>query len=296
MNDSLQKFVELSIKCGIDMTYVISYAPGHYYSPLPSKEEVQRVAERVFAKHDGHFPDIDMRYEEQVALYKELARYYMFWPYQDAPRDTLRYYSDNVYFGHADGYWLYAFLRHFKPKRVVEVGSGFSSCLMLDAKDHYLKDVQLTFIEPNPERLLSVIKPQERRNIRLLQDLVQNVDTACFQELEAGDILFVDNSHVGKLGSDVLYLFHTILPQLKSGVIIHLHDIFFPFEYPREWIENGHLAWNECYFLRSFLQYNTSFEVLLFGHWFGLKHVDLLEQHTPICAKNIGGSFWMRKK
>ncbi len=293
----MQKFIDMSIACGIDMTYVISYIPGHYYSPLLSQAEVQNVADRVFAEHDGHFPDIDLRYEAQVELYKALTRYYVFWPYQDAKRDNLRYYSDNDYFAHADGYWLYAFMRHFKPKRIVEVGSGFSSCLMLDVKEHHFKDsLKLTFIEPFPERLLSVIKPQEKHDIRLIQERVQDVDTACFTELEAGDILFIDNSHVGKLGSDVLYIFHTIFPLLQKGVIIHLHDIFFPFEYPRQWIENGHLAWNECYFLRSFLQYNTSFEVLLFGHWLGLKHQDLLEKHTAICAKNIGGSFWMRKK
>ncbi len=297
LKSALESLVILATKCGIDLSYVVSYFPGHFYSPLLSQAEVASVADRVFAEHDGNFPDIDLRYDFQLEFYKELSRYYVFWPYQDEKRENLRYFSLNKCFQHADGYWLYAIMRHFKPKRIVEVGSGLTSCLMLDVNEHHFKNsIKLTFVEPYPDRLLTHVKPEERNNIQLVQNFVQDIDISHFTQLEAGDILFIDNSHVAKLGSDVLYMFHTIFPLLKPGVIIHLHDIFFPFEYPREWIEEKRWAWNECYFLRSFLQYNTHFEVLLFGNWLGQKHPDLLAKHTPMCLKDIGGSFWMRKK
>ncbi len=281
---------------GVDLSFAIAYFPGHYGSPLPSRDEVKGVAQRVFAEHDGNMPGIDLRYEAQLELYQELVKFYADWPYADDKIDDFRYYCDNKNFCHADGFWLFALLQHFKPKRIVEVGSGFSSCLMLDVNERYFNNtMQLTFIEPFPERLLSNIKPDEKKSINLLQGFVQDVDVACFTALEANDVLFIDSSHVGKVGSDVLYLFNNILPLLKKGVIIHIHDIFFPFEYPRDWIENRCWAWNECYFLRSFLQFNDHFETLLFGHWLGEKHSNLLMKHTPMCTKNIGGSFWMRK-
>ena len=99
----------------------------------------------------------------------------------------------------------------------------------------------------------------------LRQQTLQSVGVEVFEELGRGDILFIDSTHVSKLGSDVNYLFFEILPRLRSGVRVHIHDVFFPFEYPPKWIAKG-IAWNENYLLRGFLQYNDKFRIVLFNH------------------------------
>lgn len=116
-----------------------------------------------------------------------------------------------------------------------------------------------------------------------------------FSNLAANDILFIDSSHVGKIGSDVLYELFEILPRLQEGVIIHFHDVFYPFEYPREWVESFHWAWNETYFLHAFLQYNQTFKILFFNDYLAKLFPNLLEKATPLALKNTGGSLWMRK-
>jgi hypothetical protein len=116
-----------------------------------------------------------------------------------------------------------------------------------------------------------------------------------FDVLMESDVLFVDSSHVVKVGSDVLDLFFRILPRLKSGVYIHFHDIFHPFEYPKEWIINGK-AWNEAYLLRAFLQYNDSFEIVFFNTFLEFFHPGRFHRDMPLCMKNPGGSIWLRKR
>ena len=108
-----------------------------------------------------------------------------------------------------------------------------------------------------------------------------------------GDILFIDSSHVAKIGSDVVYLMTEVLPQLRPGVLVHFHDVFWPFEYPEEWVQEGR-AWNETYMLKAFLQFNERFRILLFCSYLALHHRAVLEQHLPLALKNSGGSLWLR--
>jgi hypothetical protein len=117
---------------------------------------------------------------------------------------------------------------------------------------------------------------------------------AQFENLDENDVLFIDSSHVAKIGSDVNFLMFEVLPRLKPGVIIHLHDIFWPFEYPQSWIDEGR-AWNEAYLIRAFLQFNEAFEVLLFNSYLGQRQGDLVRGIMPRFMRTTGASLWLRK-
>jgi hypothetical protein len=133
----------------------------------------------------------------------------------------------------------------------MEVGSGFSSAVMLDTNDLFFSGkIAFTFVEPYPERLLSLMTGEDRSHQEMLVRPVQEVALERFASLRANDILFIDSSHVAKIGSDVVHLLTNVLPMLNRGVIVHFPDIFWPFEYPEEWILEGR-AWNENYVLKA---------------------------------------------
>lgn len=280
----------------IDMNFVTSYPPGHFYSPLPSTAEIRRIADRVWNNDPLSILGINLRIREQQRLFAKFIKYYAEMPFSEQKKDGYRYYFDNIHFCHADAIILYCMMREFRPNRVIEVGSGFSSCVMLDTNQYFLEtSTKFTFIEPYPERLLKHVTEEDSRQIRLFNAFVQDVEVEVFKELQANDILFLDCSHVGKIGSDVLHLLFEILPCLAPGVIIHFHDIFYPFEYPRQWVETSKRAWNETYFVRAFLQFNSAFEILYFNNYLGKMHKVMLEKHMPMTLHNIGGSLWLKK-
>ena len=154
--------------------------------------------------------------------------------------------------------------------------------------------MELVFIEPYTDRLMGLLGEGDHQQVEILEQPLQAVDPSLFSTLQSGDILFIDSTHVSKAGSDVNLLFFEIIPRLHPGVYVHVHDVFYPFEYPERWIMAGR-AWNENYLLRSFLQFNTSFEVTLFPHMMHLRHAQWMEEHLPITRKQRGGSFWMRR-
>ena len=122
----------------------------------------------------------------------------------------------------------------------------------------------------------------------------QDVESDEFMTLDEGDILFIDSTHVSRINSDVNHLFFEILPSLKKGVYVHLHDIFYPFEYPKDWVYEGR-AWNESYILRAFLQYNSAFKIALFPDFLQRVHADKLGQHLPLTQKSRASSIWLQK-
>jgi hypothetical protein len=190
---------------------------------------------------------------------------------------------------------LYAFLRHYRPRRVIEIGSGFSSALMLDVNDSFLqKTIQFTFIEPNPQRLFDLLDPRDREMHTIIPDIVQKAPIELFRNLRAGDILFIDSSHILKIGSDVAYLIFDVLPSLAKGVIIHFHDIIWPFEYPQAWYSQG-LDCNEAHFLRAFLQYNPVSRILFFNTYLSTFHTDVLAKNIPLFLSDPGSSLWLEK-
>ncbi len=273
------------------------YPRGHFYSPLPDVDDVRARSPALFRRDVDEVPGVDLRESSQRALLAELAAFYpeFDWPPDPSPR--LRYHTGNKMFGAGSGFTLYAMLRRFSPERVIEIGSGFSSALMLDTSERFCRDaIELTFVEPNDERLLSVLRSDDRSRCRVVREIVQATDVREFRTLAENDFLFVDSSHVAKAGSDVNFIFAQVLPALRPGVIVHFHDIYWSFEYPESWIVERRRAWNEAYVLRAFLQYNERFEILQFNDYLAYRFRDFYERRLPTLADAAGSSFWMRKR
>ncbi len=269
--------------------------PGHFYSPLPDLEEVMAKREILFDRELQTCPGINLHEYAQLALLDELAAYYYEVPFPEMRSSSTRYYYQNNFYGHGDAIILYAMLRRQHPRRVIEIGSGFSSSVMLNVNDLFLDNsVQFTFIEPYPERLFEQFRDDDQQRHTVIEKPLQDVPLSLFRELYAGDILFIDSSHVVKIGSDVAYILFHILPALQSGVLIHFHDILWPFEYPEDWIFEGR-AWNEAYVLRSFLQFNYTFDILYYNSYVWQHHADRLQQKMPLCNKNPEDSIWIKK-
>jgi hypothetical protein len=181
-----------------------------------------------------------------------------------------------------------------RPKRIIEVGSGFSSAAILDMNDRFFNGrIDCLFIDPDPVRLRSLMGEKDNQ-VRFLQKKLQDIPLDIFQTLEAGDIMFVDSSHVSKLGSDVNLILFEIIPRLKPGVMIHIHDVFYPFEYPQEWLRKG-WVWNEQYLLRAFLQFNRAFVIRLFSSFMIENERQWFAENMPECLKNPGGCIWISK-
>jgi predicted O-methyltransferase YrrM len=255
--------------------------PGHYYSPIPNEKD---IPDSIIIDYDISIPGIDLKPESQLALLEELKQYYNKSIFSSEKVEDARYYFDNDYFGYSDGIFLAQLLQLFSPKKIIEIGSGFSSALMLDVNEKFLNNsIDLTFIEPYPEERLNILTHSNDK-CSIIKDFVQNVDNEIWHGLKENDILFIDSSHVLKFGSDVESLFLKVIPLLNKGVIVHIHDVFFPFEYPVEWLKQGR-AWNESYFLRAFLQFNSDFEILLFTSFLEGKYRKWFEINMPLCLK-----------
>jgi len=272
------------------------FPAGSYYSPIPSLDEVRRDQGVIFAEHPPRIPGIELNENAQLALLESFRQFYAEMPFAPTAQDGLRYFYENDAYSYSDAILLHCMIRHLEPERIIEVGSGYSSCMTLDTNDlHFDGAIETTFIEPYPELLESLLADHDRGNVRIIPTRLQDVDLAEFDRLEAGDIFFVDSTHVSKVGSDVNRIVFDILPLLAPGVYVHVHDIFHPFEYPRAWIEEGR-AWNEIYLLRAFLQYNDEFEIVLMNTYMEEFHEDFFTQHMPLCLENPGGSIWLRRK
>lgn len=270
---------------------------GHFYSPYPDLDEVERRADAIFAP-DVAIPGVDLREDEQLDLFAELAPLVADLPFPVEPAGPFRYHLANPTYAWGDGVVLHALLRHIRPRQIIEVGSGYSSAMLLDTAEGWLDGrdgvVPIRFIEPNPELLLSLLHPGDRRRTTIDALPVQDVPLEVFDTLAAGDVLFIDSTHVTKAGSDVNHLYFNVLPRLASGVWIHIHDVFMPFEYPREWVLEGR-AWQEAYLLRAFLMYNEAFAVRWFQSLMWLRHREILEAGLPGVPPGSGGNIWLQR-
>jgi hypothetical protein len=268
-------------------------APGHFYSPIPSAEDVDRAlaAQQLPASLWG----IDLCEAEQMRLLQRLAKFYPEIPFPNDRSKRFRFAFDNPSYSWCDAIILFCMMRDLQPRRIIEVGSGHSSCLILDTNELFFGGgIEVTFVEPHPELLLGLLRPEEVGRTDIIAKKLQDTDPELFASLGPNDILFIDSSHVAKAGSDVHALFFAILPALSPGVVVHLHDIFDKFEYPEEWLRDGR-GWNEQYLLRAFLQFNTDFRIKLFTGHMLLKHPDFFRHHMPNCFRNSGGNFWMER-
>ena len=268
-------------------------SPGHFYSPIPSLDEIRSREAELFENAPPSLPGIELRAEEQIALIRELAKFYPELPFPREQSPDSRYWFENWAYSYADAIFLYSMLRHLQPRRVIEVGSGFSSAAMLDTADRWLPETSFTFIDPDTSTLDALLRPNDRERISVVKARLQDVPLNTFDALKANDVLFIDSTHVSKTGSDVNRIIFEILPRLASGVYIHFHDVFYPFEYPKAWVYEGR-AWNEDYILRAFLEFNDAFDIVLFGTWLAQFHRDLLAELMPLTLENPGGSLWLR--
>lgn len=268
--------------------------PGHMLSPIHSTAEVRRRESEIYAI-PRVMPSIDLNEERQLQLFDELRQYYPDQPFPAHKVPERRYWFENPAYSYSDAILLYCLMRHLRPKRIIEIGSGYSSCAMLDTNELFFEDsIECTFIDPQPELLRSLVRDDDLARITILQQEVQDVDLNLIRKLEGNDILFVDSSHVAKVGSDVNHIFFNMLPLLQSGVFVHFHDIFYPFEYPLDWVFEGR-AWNETYLLRAFLQYNDRFEIQLFNTFIDWFHKQKYFSDMPLVQKNTGGSIWLKR-
>jgi len=272
------------------------FPPGHYYSPIPDPTDVVGLSVRTGRRSVTEIAGIDLRWEHQESILKKVASFYSEMPFGDSKDEPryCRYYFENGYYSFGDGIILHGLLRHLRPNQIIEVGSGFSSCLMLDVNQLFFDgQMKCTFIEPFPERLYENMRESDKSSATVLESKVQEVELEVFNSLAENDILFIDSSHVGKAASDVNYLFFEVLPRLKAGVLIHIHDIFYPFEYPEDWILGGR-SWNEAYMLRCLLMHNKKFEIQCWGDALSIHRRSLVESLMPKCLLNPGAGLWLK--
>jgi hypothetical protein len=250
--------------------------PIHYYEPIPDFRSI--TVEQITRRRE--FPAIDFRWNDQLALLNELTAY------RDELR-TLEFNFNNGYFSGFDAAVYYSLIRYLKPQKIIEIGGGYSTQLANKALTSNGSG-SLTCIEPYPERLNGA-----GPSVELVQKRVEEIDLALFSRLNTNDILFIDSSHTVKFGSDVCYEFLEILPRLAPGVWVHVHDIFFPHDYPAEWLLERRMALNEQYLLEAFLSFNKQFQITLANYWLCLDRID---ETTRLWSTIAGASsLWMKR-
>jgi hypothetical protein len=269
--------------------------PGHYYSPLLDIDSLSASSPNMPFDGVECWEHIDLRLQEQRIYYEDLLDRFALLPFPSQKDDGYRYFTDNDFFVVSDAFTLSGIIRKEKPRRIIEIGSGFSSAVMLDTLSQTHESATLTFIEPFPDRLNSLLSSNDRTSSTILVQPVQEVSLSVFDQLDAQDILFIDSSHVAKIGSDVTIILLRILPRLRRGVLVHFHDIFYPVSYPVSWIREGR-AWNESIFLRAFLIRNLDFQIMAFNSFAGFSFPELFRDRMARFLNNTGGSMWLRKE
>lgn len=197
-------------------------------------------------------------------------------------------------FGAGDAELYYGMIRKYKPAHIIEIGSGQSTRIALCAIAANKREghaATLTCIEPFEQGWLDA-----HTAIRVIRKPVEQVPIDFFAVLGEGDILFIDSSHIIRPGNDVLFAYLTLLPSVKKGVLVHIHDIFSPLHYRQDWLDKLYRFWNEQYLLEAFLYYNESFEILLSLHHLKQAHFPVLKE-AAIHLRNEDepSSFWLRK-
>ena len=223
--------------------------------------------------------------------------------YKKFPRvktaSSYQYYVNNGMYESIDGEILYSMVRHFKPKKIIEIGCGYSTFLIAQAilqnrAESETNSCDLTAIDPYPKPILHRGFPGLTS---LIESPVTKVPISRFQKLQADDILLIDSSHTLKIDGDVWYEYLEILPQLNKGVIVAFHDIFLPEEYPKKWVLEHHRFWNEQYLLQAFLAFNNNWEILWAGNWMRINHPQMLSEafRPSDRAGHKPGGFWIRR-
>jgi len=288
-----QGLFEFWQKLGVNVT------KKHFYSPIPDTSELKNKVDLWTKKSE--LPSIDINLEGQMNFLEQIFPLYK--NEFDFPVDKTEkpheYYLNNAAFGLEDATVLHCMIRHFQPRTIIEIGSGYSTCvsaracLMNQKEGHPCK---LTSIDPYPRKT-------HREGFAGLDahiaKKIEDVEADFFEKLEENDILFIDSSHIVRTGGDVNFLFLEILTRLKKGVVVHIHDIFLPFEYPRKWVIDNRTFLSEQYLLQAFLCFNKSFEVLFGNHFvktvYPEKARSLFVPPKGYRERLFSTSFWIRQ-
>ena len=265
--------------------------PVHFYQPIP---DTRSLPEALWDR-PSELVGIDMNDTTQLDLLRNQFPRFRH-EYDRFPAEPTgepgRFHFNNGLFDGTDALVAYCMIRHFQPRLIIEVGSGFSSLAAAEAIARN-KNSALICIEPFPLDFLRQGFPGLHS---LIEKSVEDIGLEFFSQLESGDILFIDSSHTVKIGGDVNYLFLEVLPRLKPGVIVHVHDIFLPFEYRRDWVMDELRFWTEQYLLQAFLSFNSEFEVLMANAYLAHRWMGELKATFTNSPWWGGGSFWMRRR
>lgn len=260
----------------------------HYYEPQLTYSETFDAARPrdlpfAFSVHEQLMPLSNLKFVEELPLL----------PFDGNPKGNL-FYRNNPAFGPGDADLYYLLIRNCKPRQIIEIGSGFSTLLACEAikrnKEEGL-NTSLCCIEPFEKNWLDTLP-----GIELIRKKVESVSWDVFDRLEENDILFIDSSHIIRPENDVLFIYLELLPRLKKGVVIHIHDIFSPRHYREDWLKEEFRFWNEQYLLEAFLSFNDSFEVMYaVNHLTKDAFTETKKTLVSINPDSEPSSFWMRK-
>ncbi len=281
------------------------FPAGHFYSPIADTTALARDRRRIWPE-SPHISGVDFNDASHVALLTEaFPKFIQDYDYPESESEpepkanagaaVPSFFSGNDQFSWLDARALFVFLRHFRPRRIIEVGSGFSSLLMADVNRRFGGGaIEITCIEPYPRQFLM---DGVTGIARLVRQPVQEVEHALFEELQAGDLLFIDSSHVAKTGSDVNHLYFEVLPRLKPQVLVHVHDIFLPHDYPQAWAIDENRSWNEQYLLQALLMYSSGFRVRFGCAYAFHRFPELVSRALALPGGRAfgGGSFWIER-
>lgn len=269
--------------------------PGHFYSPVTDPAELEGDAARIFAC-DSPPAGVDLRGTEQLRYAERMAEHYESLEFGATPRPGLRFHYENPAFSYGDAIALACTILVHRPANIVEVGSGYSSAATLDIVERKLGwSAKCLFIDPHTDRLEGLLRSGDRERIEVIQARVQDVGLAVYDRLGPDDILFIDSTHVAKTGSDVVHHLARVLPRLRPGVLVHFHDVFYPFEYPEQWAVAENRSWNELYCLHAFLHSNPDWAIVFFNDFMARAHREALGRLMPLFLANPGGGLWLRK-
>ncbi|HEX4284236.1 MAG TPA: class I SAM-dependent methyltransferase [Terracidiphilus sp.] len=257
----------------------VSVTPLHFYFPVPNIKSLKGKQWRA-PRTSGAF---DYRLEEQVErLHREILPFADEWTFADGDMGQPHaFHVNNGFFERVDAEVAHSFVRHRRPKRIIEIGSGFSTLVLAGAMRRNAAEGaegEFTSIEPHPRAFL---KDGLAGLTHLIESRAQDVPLEVFRKLEAGDVLFIDSSHVVAMDSDVLYEVLRILPTLAPGVLVHFHDIFAPLDYPEKFVKRNLCFWGEQYMLEAFLSFNKAFKVVWAGSAMQQWHSDVLREAFP---------------
>lgn len=263
---------------------------AHYYEP----QFDFRISATAFSQ-DRSLSGINWNVGKQLEL---LSRFSFVHELEDIPQSktgSTEFYLNNGSYGSGDAEYWYQMIRTVKPRRIYEIGSGHSTLMAIKAvKKNIEQDNTYTCehicIEPYEMPWL------EHTGVSVIRQKVEDVDLALFSKLEENDVLFIDSSHMIRPQGDVLFEYLEILPSLPKGVIVHIHDIFSPKNYPRTWLEDEVLFWNEQYLLEAFLSHNNSWEIIGSLNYLTHHHYDSLKSVAPwLTPDREPGAFYIRR-